>query len=295
MGAFVNDREPESIAARAARGRAVSTRRPSSRRLRPRARGGAGGAGPRQPHRRAHRLQRRLRAAVRDPARGRACAPRGRDDGVLRVRVRAGDRRRRRGATLDALAPGTVDGWAAYVAGVAVGARAARRRRARRSTSSSTATCRSARASRRPPRSSARSPVRCSTSPGADLRSPTGGAARAAGRERLRRRAERRHGPVRLDRTARAGHLLLLDCRESLEPRHVPFDLAADGLALARDRHPRAAPRSSTASTARAAPPASEAAVLARRRRRCARSPTSGRADAAARRRRAAAAACGTS
>ena len=96
---------------RGARARRPSGDRPSN----PRGRRRLAGTGPAQPDRRAHRLQRRLRpaarAAVRDDRDGRPPAP----TACWRcARPSAG----RPSCGVADLAPGRVDGWAAYVAGV---------------------------------------------------------------------------------------------------------------------------------------------------------------------------------
>ncbi len=65
---------------------------------------------------------------------------------------------------------------------------------------------------------------------GADLPTSRLAADRAAGGERVRRRADRHHGPVGVDAVP-PGHALFLDCR-SLDMEHIPFDIGAGGLAI---------------------------------------------------------------
>jgi galactokinase len=152
-----------------------------------------------------------------------------RDDRVLRVASAQSDgppveidaRRRWRRAR--------VDGWAAYVAGTAWAlqehgvALAA-------PTCSSTATCRAAPACHRRQRSSAPPPGPCSRWPASTCRSPRWRCSRSAPRTTSSacRAASWTSSPRP---TASAGHLLLLDTR-TLEPRHIPFDLEAEGLRL---------------------------------------------------------------
>ena len=134
-------------------------------RLRPRARARAGRAGarPREPDRRAHRLQRRARAALRDRPRHRRASRRAATTRCLRVHstTLGATRRDRRRAPSPA-----AGGWLDYVAGVVAAFAQRGPRRCRGSTSRSRATCRASRASRARRRSRSRS-RRCSTRPAA--------------------------------------------------------------------------------------------------------------------------------
>ena len=213
MGAWIGDVVPETAAEQHPRGdrtRMSTTDLPRRvrRRLRHRGRRPLVGARPRQPDRRAHRLQRRLRAAVRDrPAHTVAVGRR--DDGMLRVAEHV----RRPGvvtrSSLAELDPAAMDGWSAYLFGIAwaLSRRScptvadARRLAADLSRVRARHLRRVRRAGRRRPLVVGGDRVRGRASPSNDLWGleldrgrPRRG--RAARRERRRRRADRHHGPV---------------------------------------------------------------------------------------------------
>ena len=190
------------------------------------------GARPGQPDRRAHRLQRRLRAAVRARRPDRASAA-GRATtaccGCARSQ-RPGERRRR--SRSPTCAPGTPDGWAAYVAGVVWALReaghdvarrrpAGRRRRAARRRAVVVAALECAVAGR------AHRPARHRASTATEL-----AALAQRGRERLRRRADRDHGPDRR-RCAAPPATRCSSTPARLDVEQVPLDLGAAGLRAA--------------------------------------------------------------
>ena len=104
-------------------------------------------------------------------AQGRDRDGRGAGRRAARAALQAGARRAVT-VSLDSLAPGSVRGWAAYPAGVAWALRAAGYP-VRGASVDVDSDLRWARACRRPPRSSARSPWRCARCPGSRCRAPS--------------------------------------------------------------------------------------------------------------------------
>ena len=202
------------------------------------------GARPGQPHRRAHRLQRRALPADRAAAAHRRAAVRPRRRPHRARVVRAGrtsvvelrPRRRR------ARHPGGLGGLRRRRL---LGPGAGRAPGVRRSTSSSTAACRWVPACRARPRSSAPSPWRCPTCAG----SACWGRRRRPGPARPRSASSAENTIAQaptggMDQSASlrctAGHALLLDCRDG-SVEQVPFDLGRARPRAARHRHPRRA------------------------------------------------------
>ena len=226
--------------------------------VRPRRRGRGRRARPRQPDRRAHRLQRRLRAADGDSAahagRARARAP----TALVRVVERATSASRRRGVPRSATrtrrprlarlragrhrrccaAPGTTLGGFDAADRVR---RAARRRPVVERRARGGAAARAARRA-----------SRCDLD---DVALARLGAAR---RERVRRRAGRHHGPDGVRASARRATALFLDTRDA----GVRAGAAAAGGRAGRHRFRDRAPARRAATTARGARSASA-------RRRC--------------------------
>ena len=201
---------------------------------------GLGRARPGQPDRRAHRLQRRLRPAVRPaPAhRRRGVPPRTRPAWTVHSSTQpAGD-----AVTFgEPDRPARSTGWAAYAAGRGLGAA-----RGRASTVPGARPApRLRRARRRRAVLLRRAGVRGAHRAGRPRRAGPAGAelARAgpAGGERLRRHALRHHGPVRGHAAAASGHALFLDCRDAGRRAH-PVRPGRRRAAPAGDRHPGAAP-----------------------------------------------------
>ena len=233
----------------------------------PRARGRLVVAGPGQPDRRAHGLQRRLRAAVRD--RGAQLGRRG----PARRRRRCGCGRSSSPTSdsevaLDDLAPGHPEGWSAYVAGVVWALREAGHDRARRWTCWSTAGCRWAAGCRRRTRWSARSrwpstrlhrhrPRHRTTWPSSSL---------ATENDFVGARTGMMDQLASLRGTA--GHALFLDNR-TLEVEQVPLDAGRGRAAAARAGHP-GAPRARRRRVRRPAGRLRAGRRAARRRPRCA-------------------------
>ena len=219
-------------------------------------------ARPGQPDRRAHRLQRRLRAAVRGPVgrHGGGQPARGPDDppavapGALPEPVDL--------ATRD-----EAQGWTRYAVGVSGRARrpgARRRHRPRRRR----APGRRAQLQRRPGGVRRLRPQRAAR-PRPD---PHGGrAAQPAGRERLRRHAVRHHGPGRLG-ALRGGPRAVPRLPHARLPQHP----ARPG--RARSAHPDHRHRGCTTSTPAASTPSAapecESAARTWASTRCATSPT---------------------
>ena len=157
----------------------------------------AAAPGPRQPDRRAHRLQRRLRAAHGHRARGRGRLPAARATGVLRAHSVAFGETKEVDDRRASRRPGGTD-WFAYVAGV-VWAFASKGSPSR----GLDAGGRRRRADRRRPlvlgRARDGDGARASPPPaGSPWDAARDGAARPEGREPLRRHELRDHGPVRL-------------------------------------------------------------------------------------------------
>ena len=174
--------------ARAAEATAVGSGHARARRLGPR---------PGQPDRRAHRLQRRSLSAARAPAAHHGHPHAARTDRLLSLSS-AQERRRLGGHGRGPIRTG----WPAYVAGVVAVLRADGH-----DVPGLDATIDSRGAARAPAcparrRWSARSPsasAGCSASTSTTSRTPSPGRRLHPGRERLRRRAHRRHGPDRGD------------------------------------------------------------------------------------------------
>ena len=217
----------------------------------------------RQPDRRAHRLQRRARAAVRDQ-RGRDGARRARS---TEPRIEAIARRPRRARQFALAARSRPSGWRAFVRGAVAELRARRRAGCAARGSRSPATCRAAPGCPPRPRSRSRWRSRCSRWP--TRPSPTGSSWRKL--------------CSRVENDWVGAQTGLLDQLASLFGERRPR--AADRLPLARGRgrcrsssattgSSRSTPASSTRTPARAttsaAPSARAACRAARRRRACA-------------------------
>ena len=160
--------------------------------LRPRSGGRADAPGPGQPDRRAHRLQRRLRAAARDPAADAGGARRRAPSRCVRVWSASVQRAEILEYRSAARSPATAGSTTS---------RGSPRCCGRRGTSSadsicgSSPTCRWAAGCRRARRWRCRCCARCGEAFGLELDDVELALARPEGRERFRGRAGRRHGP----------------------------------------------------------------------------------------------------
>ena len=187
--------------------------RPRAERARRRARAG-------QPDRRAHRLQRRLRAADRDPAA---------DDGraarrARRSRVRVVERATSaptRGSTYRARRGARDRRLARLRPGRDRGAARSRASRSAASTRASSRTCRSAAGCRRARRSRSRCCARCASAFGLALDDVELARIGAARGERVRRRAGRDHGPDGVRASPTTDAALFLDTRSLAARAHA--------------------------------------------------------------------------
>ena len=235
--------------------------------------------GPGQPDRRAHRLQRRLRAAVR-PSTAR-CGRRRRRPTTARCGCApCSSRRRDRGQLAASSAPGRLDGWAAYAGRRGLGARRGRARASRGSTSSSTGDVPRRR------RAVLVAALECAVALalndllGAGPGPPSPGASwPARGRERVRRGAVAGSWTRWRRCSRRAGHALFLDIR-SLETRAGPAGPGGHRAGAAGDRHP-GRPRPGRRCLRRAAGGLRAAAGRPRRAGPAGRHPDAGRGRAA--------------